>query len=133
MLGFVLALGQLASEWLFARPFGSYLGVVCGLPRRLRTFFCGFAAFAALPRPRDSFNPIDDVFINNRGIYLPRPAVAPEFIWVAAAFALGLLGAIWLRLAARDQRERTGEHSDTRLATFALLVLPAWVASAVTG
>lgn len=133
VLGFIIGIGQLSSNWLIAKLCVAYVEVLRNLPLLLQIFFWYFAVLRALPSPRDSFNPFDDVFINNRGLYLPVPEAAPEFVWVVAAFALGLLGAIWLRLKARDRRWRTGEHSETGLATFALLVLPPWVVSAITG
>jgi len=133
ILGFIIGVGQLSSNWLIARLCVVYVEVLRNLPLLLQIFFWYFAVLRALPGPRNSFNPFDGVFINNRGIYLPRPEFAAEFMWVVAAFALGLLGAIWLQLQARDKRERTGEHADTGLATFALLVLPALVTSAIAG
>ena len=133
ILGFIIGIGQLSSNWLVARLCVAYVEVLRNLPLLLQIFFWYFAVLRALPGPRDSFNPFDDVYINNRGLYLPRPEAAPEFVWVVAAFALGALGALWLRLRARDKRELTGQHTPQALPIFGLLVLPPLVASAITG
>ncbi len=133
IVGFIIGIGQLSSNWLIARLCVAYVEVLRNLPLLLQIFFWYFAVLRALPGPRDSFNPFDDVYINNRGLYLPRPEAAPEFVWVVAAFALGILGALWLRLRARDKRERTGQHTPLALPIFGLLALPPLVASAITG
>jgi general L-amino acid transport system permease protein len=133
VLGFIIGIGQLSSNWLIAKLCVAYVEILRNLPLLLQIFFWYFAVLRTLPSPRESFNPFDDVFINNRGLYLPRPEAAPEFVWVVAAFALGVLGAIWLRVWARERHDRTGERPDIGLSTFALLVLPAFVVSAITG
>ena len=133
IFGFIIGIGQLSSNWLIAKLCVAYVELLRNLPLLLQIFFWYFAVLRALPSPRDSFHPLPDIFINNRGIYLPRPEATPEFVGVVAAFALGLLGAIWLRLQARDKRERTGQHTQLALTTIALLLLPPFVASALAG
>jgi len=133
MFGFIIGIGQLSSNWLIAKLCVAYVEVLRNLPLLLQIFFWYFAVLRALPSPRESFNPVNDVFINNRGIYLPRPEAAPEFVWVVAAFALGVLATIWFRRWAKELRERTGKLADVGLVTFALLALPPFVISVITG
>lgn len=133
ILGFLIGIGQLSANWLVARLCAAYIEVLRNLPLLLQIFFWYFAVLRALPGPRDSLNLFDSIYVNNRGVYLPRPDAAPEFIWVVAALALGALAAIWLRLKTRDKRERTGERSDIRLAALALVALPPLAISAITG
>jgi general L-amino acid transport system permease protein len=133
ILGFIIGIGQLSSNWLVAKLCIAYVEVLRNVPLLLQIFFWYFAVLRALPGPRESFNPIADVYINNRGLYLPNPEAAPAFVWVVAAFALGVLSAVWLRGWARERAERTGQRFDVGLPTFALVVLPPFVASILTG
>jgi general L-amino acid transport system permease protein len=132
ILGFLIGIGQLSSNWLVAKLCVAYVEVLRNVPLLLQIFFWYFAVLRSLPSPRESFNPVADVFINNRGVYLPRPEPAPEFVWVIAAMALGILGAVWLRGWARAKREQTGQHTGLGLLTVALIVLPPFIVSALT-
>ncbi|MBI1211181.1 MAG: ABC transporter permease subunit [Alphaproteobacteria bacterium] len=133
ILGFAIGIGQLSSNWLVAKLCVSYVELLRNVPLLLQIFFWYFAVLRALPGPRESFNPIADVFINNRGVYVPRPEAAPEFVWVGAAFLVGVVGAFWLRGWARDRRELTGQRFNTLPAASALVVLPPLLVGALTG
>jgi general L-amino acid transport system permease protein len=133
ILGFLIGIGQLSSNWLVAKLCVAYVEVLRNVPLLLQIFFWYFAVLRSLPSPRDSLNPFDHVFINNRGLYLPRPEAAPEFVWVVAALALGVLGAVWFRGWVQVRREQTGQHTNLGLASFALIVLPPFVVSALAG
>jgi general L-amino acid transport system permease protein len=47
-------------------------------------------------------------FLNNRGLFLPRPVFAPGFVAVVAALVVGIIAAVTLHIWARRRRERTG-------------------------
>jgi general L-amino acid transport system permease protein len=66
-----------------------------------------------------------DVYLNNRGVILPRPLLGDGFEWVAIAFGLAVLLAIALRIWARRRLDATGKTFPTGWAAFALIaVLP---------
>jgi len=72
-LGFMIGIGQLSSNWLISKLGVAYVELLRNVPLLLQIFFWYFAVLRTLPSPRESFNPVDDVFINNRGLYLPEP------------------------------------------------------------
>jgi general L-amino acid transport system permease protein len=63
-----------------------------------------------------------DVYLNNRGVILPRPLLGDGFEWVAIAFGLAVLLAIVLRIWARRRLDATGQTFPTGWAAFALIV-----------
>jgi len=63
-----------------------------------------------------------DVYLNNRGVILPRPLLGDGFEWVAIAFGLAVLLAIVLRIWARQRLDATGKTFPTGWAAFALMV-----------
>ncbi|MBL8587618.1 MAG: amino acid ABC transporter permease [Methylobacteriaceae bacterium] len=68
------------------------------------------------------------VFLNNRGLILPRPSALAGFGLVVGALALGLVGAFLFRSWARKRQEATGKQAPVGLASLALIVgLPALV------
>jgi len=63
-----------------------------------------------------------DVYLNNRGVILPRSLLGDGFEWVAIAFGLAVLLAIVLRIWARQRLDATGKTFPTGWAAFALIV-----------
>jgi general L-amino acid transport system permease protein len=49
-------------------------------------------------------------FLNNRGLFLPKPVFAPDFDAVVVAFLVGIVAAIAIYIRARRRQERTGEQ-----------------------
>jgi general L-amino acid transport system permease protein len=89
-----------------------------GLPAAIADAFRSLAAWIGPP----------DVYLNNRGVILPRPLLGEGFGWVAIAFGLAVALAIALRIWARRRRDATGKTFPTGWAAFVLIVgLPAVV------
>ena len=85
MLGFVIGIGQLSSNWLIARLCAASMSrLLRNLPLLLQIFFWYFAVLRALPGPRESWGLFGDVFLNNRGLYLPGPE-AEAGVWFCRA------------------------------------------------
>jgi general L-amino acid transport system permease protein len=63
-----------------------------------------------------------DVYINNRGVILPRPVLGEGSGWVAIAFGIGVLGAFALRIIARRRLDATGRTFPAGWVGFALIV-----------
>jgi general L-amino acid transport system permease protein len=63
-----------------------------------------------------------DVYLNNRGVILPRPLLGDGFEWVAIGFGLAVLLAIVLRIWARQRLDATGKTFPTGWAAFGLIV-----------
>lgn len=133
LLGFVIGIGQLSSNWLIARLARGYVELVRNLPLLLQLFFWYFAVLGALPGPRESWALGDSVFLNNRGLYLPAPVAEVGFGFVVLAFAAGVVASIAMFLRAKARREKTGQVSPVVPGTVALIVIPTLVASAVFG
>lgn len=133
VLGFVIGIAQLSTNWLIARLARVYVEFVRNLPLLLQLFIWYFAVLRALPFPRDSWNLFDSVFLNNRGLYLPGPQPGNGFGFVLLALVAGIVGAIWIALRSRDQREKTGRALDVLPLSLAAIVLPPLVVSAALG
>jgi general L-amino acid transport system permease protein len=83
-----------------------------GLPAAIADAFRSLAAWIGPP----------DVYLNNRGVILPRPLLGDGFEWVAIAFGLAVLAAIALRIWARRRLDATGKTFPTGWAALALIV-----------
>jgi general L-amino acid transport system permease protein len=122
LLGFLIGIARLSPNWLVARLAGLYIELFRNVPLLLQVFFWYFAVLRALPAPRRSLALGQAVFLNLRGLYLPRPLPEPG-LWLApAAFVVGLGAALLLRRWARRRWEATGRAPGV-LASVLLLTL----------
>lgn len=110
VIGFVVGIARLSSNWLIARLATAYVEIVRNLPLLLQLFFWYFAVLKNLPPPRESYVLPGGVFLNVRGVYLPAPVPQPGLEAVAIALGLGLLVAIGLWLWARQRQASTGRR-----------------------
>ena len=109
LLGFVVGVARLSSNWLVSRLAATYIEIFRNIPLLLQIFFWYFAVLRALPRPRESLALGEAVFLNLRGLYLPRPLFEPGFGWVLASLAIAVIAALLLGAWGRRRRLNTGQ------------------------
>ena len=132
ILGFFVGLARLSPNWLVARLAGGYVELIRNLPLLFQILFWYLAVLGTLPGPRQSISLLGEVFLNNRGLFVPAPVAGEGAGWVAAAFVLAVMAIIALRLWARRRQERTGRQFPlfwTGLALIVVLPLAALVAT----
>lgn len=110
VLGFVVGIARLSSNWLVARLAGAYVEIVRNLPLLFQILFWYLAVLGALPPPRQSLSLFGEAYVNNRGLFVPRPLFGEGFGLVLVAFAVAVCAAIAVRIWARRRQERTGEQ-----------------------
>jgi general L-amino acid transport system permease protein len=110
ILGFFIGIARLSRNWLVSRLAGGYVELIRNIPLLLQILFWYNAVLKSLPELRGSVALPFGGFLNNRGLFLPRPVFAPDFGAVVTAFATGVVVAIGLYLWARRRQERTGER-----------------------
>lgn len=120
LLGFLIGVARLSPNWLIARLAGVYIEVFRNVPLLLQVFFWYFAVLRALPGPRDSLSLAEAVFLNLRGLYLPRPVAEEGLGLVIGALVIGLLGAAAVLAWGRRRRVKTGRMP--RLGRYALVL-----------
>ncbi len=108
VMGFIIGIARLSSNWLVARLAGAYVEIVRNLPLLLQLFFWYFAVLKALPGPRQSLVLPGGALLNVRGLYLPAPVPQAGFETVLAAFGIGLLLAFALWIGSRRLQRATG-------------------------
>jgi general L-amino acid transport system permease protein len=142
VLGFAVGIARLSRNWLVARLAAGYVEVIRNVPLLLQLYFWYNAVLKSLPDVRDSIalagggilnNHGLFLFLNNRGLFLPRPDFGPGFSASLAAFLAAVLGAVVLRLWARRRQERTGAEIHVLWPALALLCALPLLAFAVTG
>jgi general L-amino acid transport system permease protein len=133
VLGFAVGIARLSRNWLVARLAAGYVEVIRNVPLLLQLLFWYNAVLKSLPDLQGSIALPGGSFLNNRGLFLPRPEFSSGFSAVLAAFLVGVLGAIVLRLWARHRQERTGAEFRIFWPTLALVCGLPLLAFALTG
>jgi len=121
-LGFAVGLARLAPNWLLSRLALVYVELTRNTPLLLQLFFWYNAVLKTLPAPRQSVNVAGAVFLNNRGLYLPRPILFDGAWLVGATLALAVALAMALAAAGRRRQLATGERSQDMWTALTLIV-----------
>jgi general L-amino acid transport system permease protein len=103
LIGFVVALCRLSSNWLLSRIGGAYVEGVRNIPLLFQILFWYLAVLAALPGPRQSISLFDSLFLSNRGLIIPRPVGEPGLDPFSLALLAAIAGALILHRYARRQ------------------------------
>ena len=124
ILGTLVGIARLSKNWLLAQIAGIYVEVIRDIPLLLQLLFW-YAILQGLPSPRQALNPVQGVFLSNRGLKLP---------WIewqdAHSFALivFLLGAVFTWLYRRQAIAKRLQDGQPRavwpVALGCLVVLP---------
>src|SRR3954451_7124667 len=105
-LGFFVGVARLSHNFVVAKLATLYVEVMRNTPLLLQLLFIYNAVLSPLPNPRNSISLGAGIFINNRGLVLPDPQLAPGAIWVLVAAIVGLLLAIAFRFYAHRDQEK---------------------------
>src|SRR5437764_13648852 len=97
ILGTVMGIARLSRNWLVSKLAQIYVETFRNIPLLLQLFFWWGLLRAGASAPRQSWEPLPDVFVSNRGIVFPVPEPDPAYPWMFLAFAIGVVAswAVW--------------------------------------
>lgn len=122
VIGFLVGIGRLSRNWLVRTAATSFVEIVRNIPLLLQLFFWYFAVIKSLPQPRQSIELAYDVFINNRGLYIPRPVWGDGSEFIGIALVLAIIASVVMRSWAAKRQASTGEQFPVGWATLGLVV-----------
>src|SRR6185369_7666994 len=94
VLGTLIGIARLSSNWLLSRLAAVYVEVLRDLPLLLQLLFW-YVLMQGLPAARAAWMPVDGVYLSNRGLILPSIPLEEANLWVIGLAAIGLI-ASWL-------------------------------------
>ena len=133
IIGVFIGIARLSHNWLISRLAMVYIELFRNIPLLLQIFFWYFAVLRALPAPKLSFNFMDGMFINNRGIYLPSAIYEEGFSLVLWALFIAIVAVIFMARWAHKRQDATGQQFHTFYVAIAILVGLPLLALTVTG
>ncbi len=108
LLGFTAGVLRLSQNWLVSRLMTAYIEFTRNVPILLHILLWYGIVVHVLPQTRNALEPIDGLFLSNRGFYLPRP-VFGDIAWVIPAVLVAAMVGVWLFARhARRVQEKTG-------------------------
>lgn len=107
ILGTLIGIGRLSSNWLLARLTAFYVETLRDIPVLLQLLFW-YTLLHGLPAPRQSLRIGNGVFLSNRGIKFPILHWETADNWVLLAFLAGAVGTFLWHRHARQRQDATG-------------------------
>ena len=122
IIGFIVGIARLSSNWLISRMATVYIETLRNIPLLLQIFFWYFAVLRAVPGPRQSYALGESVFINNRGVYTPKPLFGDGFELIVIGFVVAIVGIVFLGRWARKRLYDTGEQFPVFLTSLGMIL-----------
>ncbi|MGN6471981.1 MAG: amino acid ABC transporter permease [Rhizobiaceae bacterium] len=122
ILGFLVGVGRLSTNWLIRKICMVYVEVFRNIPPLLVIFFWYLGVLALLPQPRQSIRMPLGMFLNSRGFYFPK-FIWGEHAWlVGLAFVIAVALAIFVKVKATQRQMATGQQFPVFWTSIALIV-----------
>ena len=120
VLGTIVGIARLSSNWLLSRLAAVYVEVLRDLPLLLQLLFW-YVLMQGLPVARAAWMPIDGVYLSNRGLVLPSLPFQEGNLWVIGTAATGLIALVALNRRLVAQQLLDGQPR--RLWPYAVVLL----------
>jgi len=125
-LGLFIGIARLSNNYLIAKLAGGYIELFRNIPVLLQIFFWYNIFINIFPHPKKSFSFFDVAFLNQRGLYLPKPILESGFSLVIIAFVVGIILTVFMKRYFNKKHDETGVHTKTLgYSTLLILGLPA--------
>ena len=107
LLGAVIGIGRLSSNWMVARLASVYVELFRNTPQLIQISFW-YLLVTRLPPPRQAWSLDGYGFLSNRGLAIAVPASNSAWAWIALTLAASLLAAWGFVSFAAARRQRSG-------------------------
>jgi general L-amino acid transport system permease protein len=126
VLGLLIGIARLSNNYLIAKLAGGYIELFRNIPVLLQIFFWYNIFINIFPHPKKSFSFFDIAFLNQRGLYLPKPILESGFSLVIIAFVVGIILTVFMKRYFNKKHDETGVYTKTLgYSTLLIFGLPA--------
>jgi general L-amino acid transport system permease protein len=123
ILGTLVALARLSSNWLLSRIALAFIEFNRNIPLLVLLFILYFVVFGNLPQVKDSIVWPGPVYINRRGIYMTWPRLTEAGTPFVILLSLGIVISIIAFTYLRRRREITGQNTYYQQVSLIIVVL----------
>ena len=133
VLGLIIGIGRLSSNWIISHLAAGYIEIFRNIPILLQILFWYNIVLASMPSVRQSFSFFDSIFINQRGIFIPRPIFEDGSNLIGAGFILALIIGWIISKWSKKRHDDTGKEFPVVLTNLGLLILLPLLAYFIAG
>ena len=129
IIGFLIGIGRLSDNWLVSNFCGSYIEIIRNVPLLLQIFFWYHAVLRILPRAKNSINLSDSLFLNLKGLFIPKPIPEAGFNSILLIGIVSIIVIIVTRIWAKRRQNLTGKQFPIFITSVFILVIPVFIVS----
>jgi general L-amino acid transport system permease protein len=123
VLGLIVGISRLSSNYLIRKIATVYIEIFRNIPILLQILFWYSIALSTFPPPKNSINFFDSIFLNSRGLYLPKPIMESGFFFVLASLVIGIVAYIFIKKRSNKKHDETGVVTNTAVYFLGLVLL----------
>ena len=121
ILGFIVGIIRLSSNWLLSRVAYIYVEFTRNVPLLLQIILW-YAILIQLPRIKQALQFFDNFYIANRGLFGPRPIFEEGFGLVFYTIIFTIILAFFIRRWAKKRQDQTGKQFPTFSFNSAMII-----------
>ncbi len=125
LLGIVMGISRLSTNWLVAKLASVYVEVTRNIPLLLQLFFWYTVITQLLPPVREALEPVPGVVLSKSGLQIPAVIYEPALLPIIVVFALSVVAALVYRRWMYKRQRETGQEPKLLLPMLGIIVLPA--------
>ena len=123
ILGLVVGIARLSKNWLVSHIAASYIELIRNIPLLLQLVFWYGGVLAALPLVKESVTFFDTIFLNKKGLFLPKPMFDGGILPFVISIVVAIVAAIAIARWADKRQIQTGKQFPVIVVNTALIVL----------
>jgi len=125
VIGIIIGVLRLSKNWVVSRLAGFYIELFRNIPLLLVLYFWYGAVLSSLPEPKFSISIPGDIWLNSRGLLIPRPIMLDQFWIVGLSLLVAIFASIAVVRYARRRQADTGERMPAGwISTLLIIGLP---------
>ena len=123
ILGLIIGVARLSSNWIVSRLAATYIETFRNIPVLLQILFWYNVVLAAMPSVRQSYSFFNSIFINQRGIFIPKPIFQDGSVYIGFAVIAAIIIGWFVHKWAKKRLEETGREFPVIVTNFTILIL----------
>jgi general L-amino acid transport system permease protein len=122
LLGFIVGVARLSSNWLVSRVATAYVELLRNIPLLLQLFFWYFMVLRAVPGMREKWSLFGVFHINIGGLHVPKLVLGDTAWMVGAAILIAIALMIFVAKWGAARQSATGYRPPVGWINFAILI-----------
>lgn len=133
ILGVFIGISRISPNWLLRKISMVYIEILRNIPLLLQIFFWYYVVLQTLPSTRNSLTLGETIFLNIRGIFVPKPMAEPGFAFYVGLILAAIVGVIFLSRWAKKRMIDTGQQFPVFWASTGILLATIILGFFITG